>query len=310
MSTKWNDNDSYIYDYTPIHDNMKKSISTYITAIFLAVFMLAGCTGSTDSKPVITVSIQPQKYFLEKIAGDKWEIKCLLSNGANPESYDPAMTHLLNLESSKAYFRMGNIPFESAIINKVHNNNPGLRIYNNSDGIELITGTHSHGDIKHTDAPDPHTWTSVKNAKIIARNMLDAMNDLDPQHKETYAKNYRKVVESLDSLDAGLDSLLASSRGKAFVVWHPSLSYFARDYGLRQISLSPEGKEASVNMMQTAVDSARASGAEILFFQKEIDSRQAETANEQIGAKLVNINPLSYNWNKEIINIANAIARQ
>lgn len=108
----------------------------------------------------------------------------------------------------------------------------------------------------------------------------------------------------------GLDSLLASSRGKAFVVWHPSLSYFARDYGLRQISLSPEGKEASVNMMQTAVDSARASGAEILFFQKEIDSRQAETANEQIGATLVNINPLSYNWNKEIINIANAIARQ
>lgn len=93
-------------------------------------------------------------------------------------------------------------------------------------------------------------------------------------------------------------------------MWHPSLSYFARDYGLRQISLSPEGKEASVNMMQTAVDSARASGAEILFFQKEIDSRQAETANEQIGAKLVNINPLSYNWNKEIINIANAIARQ
>lgn len=123
-------------------------------------------------------------------------------------------------------------------------------------------------------------------------------------------KTTARSSNRLDSLDAGLDSLLASSRGKAFVVWHPSLSYFARDYGLRQISLSPEGKEASVNMMQTAVDSARASGAEILFFQKEIDSRQAETANEQIGATLVNINPLSYNWNKEIINIANAIARQ
>lgn len=56
--------------------------------------------------------------------GDKWEIKCLLSNGANPESYDPSLTHLLNLENSKAYFRIGNVAFESAIINKVQNNNP------------------------------------------------------------------------------------------------------------------------------------------------------------------------------------------
>lgn len=134
------------------------------------------------------------------------------------------------------------------------------------------------------------------------------MVDLDPGNKDEYARNFRSVITSLDSLDTSLDSILAPSRGEAFVVWHPSLSYFARDYGLRQISLSPEGKEASVNMMQASVDSARASGAKILFFQKDIDSRQAETANEQIEARLVNINPLSYNWDKEIIQIANAIA--
>lgn len=288
---------------------MNKIILQYISAALLILSAaFSSCAPRTESKPVITVSIQPQKYFLEKIAGDKWEVKCLLSNGANPETYDPSMTHLLNLETSKAYFRMGNIPFESAIINKVHNNNPGLRIYNNSDGIDVITGTHSHGDIEHADAPDPHTWTSVKNARIIAGNMYDAMVDLDPDNKNKYSRNYRNLMASLDSLDSSLDSLLSPHRGEAFVVWHPSLSYFARDYGLRQISLSPEGKEASVNMMQEAVDSAKASGAGILFFQKEIDSRQAETANEQIGAKLVNINPLSYNWDKEIKQIANAIA--
>lgn len=288
---------------------MKRIITRYLPiALLLLGAVLPACNRNLDNKPTITVSIQPQKYFLEKIAGDKWEVKCLLSNGANPESYDPAMTHLLNLESSKAYFRMGNIPFESAIINKVHNNNPALKIYNNSEGIELITGTHSHGDIKHADAPDPHTWTSVKNARIIATNMYNAMSDLDPKHKDTYSRNYLKVLESLDSLDSSIDSLLAPKRGESFVVWHPSLSYFARDYGLHQISLSPEGKEAPVNMLQEAVDSARTSGAHVVFYQKEIDSRQAETANRQIGATMVNINPLSYNWDKEIYNIANAIA--
>ena len=90
-----------------------------LTNILLSVILLyiGGCSAkSVFDKPVITVSIQPQKYMLEKIAGDKWDIKCLLSNSADPESFDPGMTHLLNLENSKAYFKIGNIPFESAII--------------------------------------------------------------------------------------------------------------------------------------------------------------------------------------------------
>lgn len=286
-------------------------IAAYITAVIATLLTLSigGCVSHTSHKPVITVSIQPQKYFLEKIAGDKWDVKCLLSNGADPESYDPSMTHLLNLENSKAYFRMGNIPFESAIINKVRNNNPALRIYNNSDGIEVITGTHSHGDIEHSDAPDPHTWTSVKNARIIAANMRDALTDLDPNNKDYYSRNFRSVMVSLDSLSTCIDSLLAPSAGRAFAVWHPSLSYFARDYGLRQISLSPEGKEASITMMQEAIDSAKRCDVDVFFFQKEIDSRQAETANRQIGASMVSINPLSYNWDKEMLQIADALSR-
>ena len=49
------------------------------------------------------------ELFIFKIVGDKWDVKCLLSNGANPESYDPSLTHLLNLENSKAYFRMSSV---------------------------------------------------------------------------------------------------------------------------------------------------------------------------------------------------------
>ena len=154
---------------------MKRSIFKYIITSLLTVaalgLFLRSCTSASTSKPTITVSIQPQKYMLEKIVGDKWEIKCLLSNGANPESYDPSLTHLLNLENSKAYFRIGNVAFESAIINKVQNNNPGLKLFDNSEGISLIRGTHSHGDVEHSTDIDPHTWTSVKNAKTIAANM-------------------------------------------------------------------------------------------------------------------------------------------
>ncbi len=288
-----------------IHILTKRSMS--LIAIVAAFICLGGCTPRPNGgKQAITVSIRPQKYFLEKIVGDKWEVRCLLGNSADPESFDPGMTHLLNLENSKAYFRIGNIPFESAIINKVKNNNPGLLLYDNSEGISLITGTHSHGgsDI------DPHTWTSIKNAKKIASNMYDAVIDLDPANKSYYGANLKKFLRELDSLDTHVDSLLRPMRGTAFVVWHPSLSYFARDYGLHQISLSPEGKEASVSMIKNSVDQAKKENAKILFYQKDVDSRQAVSINEQLGATLVEIQPLSYEWYSEMSNIANAIATQ
>lgn len=280
---------------------------TLLPALMLTC-LLAGCGTQMATKPIITVSIQPQKYLLEKIAGDKWDVKCLLSNGANPESYDPSLTHLMNLENSTAYFRIGNIPFESAIITKVTKNNPDLKIIDSSEGIALITGTHSGhaGDMEI----DPHTWTSVKNAKKIASNMYNGLVGLDPENKSVYTRNFKKLLANLDSLDNSIKEKLAPCQGESFIVWHPSLSYFARDYGLKQISLSPEGKEASVTMMQSAIDHSKEAGAKVLFYQKDIDSRQAVVANEQIGAKLVTINPLSYNWEGEIINIADALSQQ
>lgn len=91
-------------------------------------------------------------------------------------------------------------------------------------------------------------------------------------------------------------------------MWHPSLSYFARDYGLHQIALSPEGKEMSVEDISRAVETARRDSARVMFFQKDADSRQAQTVNDQIGARVVEINPLDYDWKGEMLNIANAMA--
>lgn len=290
-----------------------KHKTPYAILLAVAAWVIAvavtGCVGrALSDKPVITVSIQPQKYFLEHIVGDKMEVKCLLSSGSNPETYEPGMSHLVNLGKSEAYFCIGNIGFEAAIVDKVRANNPDIKIFNNAEGLSLIMGTHGHDDNSATHEVDPHTWSSVKNAKIIVANMYKAVIDMDPKHKGYYAKNYDNFMTQLDSLDRRLGKMLADKRGKAFIVWHPSLSYFARDYGLNQIAIGTENKEMSVTEMQHRIDMAKGSGAKVFFFQKEFDSRQAQVVNEQIGAEMVPVNPLNYKWNEEMLIIADAIA--
>ncbi len=245
--------------------------------------------------------------MLEKIVGDKFEVSCMLNEGNNPEAYEPSMTHLMNIEHSVAYFCIGYIGFEDAIVVKACINNPELKVYNNSKGINLIYGTHYTHDQYNNEA-DPHLWTSVKNALVIAKNMLDAVIELDPDNAKTYTANYNKFKSELETLDADLKAQLAPKRGATFLVWHPSLSYFARDYDLHQVSLGYEGKEIPIDKLKENIDTARQSGAKVLFVQQEFDTRQVETIGNELGVKMVEINLMSYNWETEIINIANAVA--
>lgn len=276
--------------------------------MILAVF--AGCSSQSDNKPVITVSIQPQKYFLDQIVGDKIDVKCLLSNGGNPETYDPSFTHLMNVDRSIAYLRVGNVGFEEAILGRIQESNPDLKIISTSEGIDLIKGTHSHGDAKgdKIHEVDPHTWSSVRNARIIARNMLNAVVELDPSNAKYYRQNFERFDARLDSLDKAYDTVLKAHRGESFMVMHPSLSYLARDYGLNQISIGQNGKESSVGMMQNSIDNAVSNNARVLFIQKNLDSRGADAVNAGINARRVEINPLSYDWETEMTRIVNALS--
>jgi len=269
----------------------------------LSALIATGCSDRRTSRPIVTVSIPPQKMLLEQIVGDKYDIRCLLSGASDPENYDPSFTNLLNTDKSVAFLCMGNIGFEKAVIGKIHNSSPDLPIFNTSEGVTPITGTHG------ADETDPHTWTSVVNARIIASNMLRAMTAVDPDSKGLFTENYKRLTHRLDSLDNTLRATLANAPCKSFVVWHPSLSYFARDYGLTQIVVGGmENKEISIPILQENIEKARKSGSQIMFVQKEADSRQAETVSGHIGIRTVEIRPLAYDWEQELIKIADAIA--
>ncbi|MCI8998856.1 MAG: zinc ABC transporter solute-binding protein [Muribaculaceae bacterium] len=289
---------------------MKSSFNIFliISGLLLALGIVAACTSAPSESKIVTVSIEPQKYLLEQITGDRVEVRCLLANGANPETYDPSVTHLMNLQKSMGFLRMGNIGFESALLDKIHQANPELPIYNTSDGISLITGTHSHNGVIHGDV-DPHTWSSVKNAKVITKNMLDAMIEIDPANKAYYQRNYTRFASHLDSLDNAITAKLAHVHGKAFLVWHPSLSYFARDYGLEQVVVgNAEHKDVALGSLREVVEHAREHEADIFFTQKDFDSRQVSAINSQIGAREVSINPMAYEWENEMLTLADALA--
>lgn len=288
------------------NDNIKIRVFLPMAMAIVAMAMaVCGCGGTEDERPVLTVSIEPQRALLEDIVGDRFEVRTLLSSGANPETFEPTIRTRMDVDKSKAYFTIGGMPFETNLASTLPRT---VHLVDCAKGIKLIYNTHDHGE-GHKHIADPHTWSSVRNARIIACNMYEAVVSIDAEGKEYYRNRYEALEKRLDSLDRAWTEKLKSAPTRAFAIWHPSLSYFARDYGLRQISVGFENKEMPPSAMAHTAAEAREAGVRVLFFQREYDSRQAQSMNQMLGARLVIINPLDYDWEGQLYTVVKALCR-
>lgn len=280
--------------------NMKSRI---LQSLFIGMALLgmASCKPNrgNDNRPSVTASIAPLTFFIEEIGGNRLDINILAPSSADPETFEPTMAQMRRLSASQLLFTTGNLPFEEKISAGGKNK---YSVVNLSDSLQLIMGTHGH------DEADPHIWVSLHNAQIISRQVERALAKTYPEYASEFADNLAKLERRLQEEDAKISQLLAPYRGGSFLVWHPSLSYFARDYGLNQIALSQEHKEMSINQLKERIEKTRTDSALVFFFQKEYDNRQAQIVTDATGLQPVEIAPLSTDIIATINTAANAFS--
>ena len=275
----------------------------------LTLLVLSACnnTSPKDERSLLTVTIEPLRYFTEAIGGDYFQIISMVPKGSNPESYDPAPQQLIDLSKSQAYFRIGYIGFEQSWMKKLEANAPNMKVFDTSKGIDLIQGEgHWHGDHFHEGGVEPHTWNSTKNASIIADNICQALCELDTEHQAYYKHRTDSLKKLFDQTDKEIRSLLEEA-DSTFLIYHPALSYFARDYGLKQISIEENGKEPSPAQLKNLIETCRKEKVHVIFVQQEFDQRNAQLIADELGVSIVSINPLSYDWREEMLHVAKAL---
>ena len=282
---------------------MKKLI--YI--LTLLICCACGNTPHQNEKPILTVTIEPLRYFTEAIAGNQYQVVSMVPKGSSPESYDPTPQQLVNLSRSQAYLRIGYIGFEQAWMKKLEENNPDMKVFDTSKGVNLIRDKgHWHGDHFHEGGVEPHIWNSTQNAAVIADNIYTALCELDVTHQSDYKQRLDSLKQIIRQTDVNIRTLLENA-DSTFLIYHPALSYFARDYGLKQISIEEGGKEPSPAQLKALIDTCRKENAHTIFVQQEFDQRNAQLIADELGVKVVSINPLSYDWSEEMLRVVRAL---
>ncbi|MFW5831407.1 MAG: metal ABC transporter solute-binding protein, Zn/Mn family [Prolixibacteraceae bacterium] len=277
---------------------MKKLI---LVLIFAVLFFSCNSNKSGNDngaeKKVVTVSILPQKTFVKKIAGDDFKVNVLIPPGASPAAYTLLPSQLKDIADSDVWFRIGYIGFEHSWKDKIEQANEDMKVVDLSEGLGLIRGEEEqHGDHVHAGGVDPHIWLSPKRVKTMAENILQVLTGLNPEKEQEYKNNYLKFIKEIDSLDTEITNALKPYRDRKIITFHPSLTYYAQDYGLEQVSLETGGKEPTPQHMARVAKMADKEDLRVIYIQSEFDRDHARVFAEEIDGEVIQVSPLNPDW--------------
>ncbi len=287
---------------------MKQRTITFISLFFCLIFCVA-CNSSfspqaNGEKLEIIVSIPPQKYFTQRIGGDRTNVNVMVRPGMDPHTYEPTPAQMKSLSQAQLYFSIG-VEFEDVWLPRFQDANPKLKFVDSSAGVERIamaTNENQTGEL------DPHIWLSPTNVRIIAKNIADALCQSDPQNSALYQNNLKLLLADIDKVDKDIHTVLDPLSNRKFITLHPAWGYFARDYNLEQIAIEVGGNEPSAAEMANLIEIAKKENIHIILAQPEFNTTAAETIAQEIDGKVVFLSPLEENWLENMEKVAHALA--
>ena len=295
-----------------------------IIRIFCLLWTVTCCiaaSAQSHAEPIsIFVSVAPQKYFVERIGGEQVQVQTMVKGGERPDVYVPSTDQIRQLADARLYFFTG-VPYEWSWREVFRQRFPTLRQVECCPGVDLIYDTHhhhhhvhhsdasadTHGDThhdshkdhedtreeaQHYDEYDPHIWVSPRQAVFIADQVLAELLPLAPEHEDFFRVNHQQLVADLKQLDEEIVQRRKTAATNILVVTHPSLAYFARDYGFEQISLEQYGVEVSAGSLVDIITDAKENNVQHVFVQKQFNENAARIFAQETGAEMVYFDPL------------------
>ncbi len=303
-----------------------------VVAMICSMFVQSGCRGrkstNIDSvgKSVITVSIPPLYGLAKAVVGEDFNIEILLTEGAAPETFSPTIKQISAVQNSAFFFSCNLMEFEKVVTKRI-SAQKAVRVINISQGCKIIENkefghdeecNHSHSHAPHSNAHnehshhhhgaiDPHTWMSPFELEVMARNIGEAICEAYPDSVK-YRTNLEQLMGEIKGRQVAYAEQLAAAGQRVFLIYHPALSYLARDYDLQQISLESEGKNPTPASLAEVVDIVNKCEIRQMMYQVEYPYGVIKPIVDMLGVNMVQINPLSANILSELDVVVNTIS--
>ena len=239
---------------------MKKIISPLLAVLMLAG-ILTGCASqaemptvtatppgsqaesAADKKIRIVTTIFPEYDWVREILGDKGdsaEITMLLDSGVDLHSYQPTADDIIKISDCDLFVYVGGESdgwVEGALKSAANKNRKVIHLLDAlGDSVkeeETVEGMQEEEEDHEEKEYDEHVWLSLKNAKTLVGAISAALQELDPDNKDTYAANADAYGQKLSALDAEYQKAVSAGTYKTVLFGDRfPFRYLVDDYGL------------------------------------------------------------------------------
>ena len=239
---------------------MKNVFSALLAALML-VGILTGCTNQAEMPTVtaapagsqaesaaeekirIVTTIFPEYDWVREILGDKAdsaEITMLLDNGVDLHSYQPTADDLIKISDCDLFVYVGGESdgwVDDALKSAANRDRKVINLLEVlGDSVkeeETVEGMQEEEEDQEEKEYDEHVWLSLKNAKTLVGAISAALQELDPDNKDTYAANADAYGQKLSALDAEYQKAVSAGTYKTLLFGDRfPFRYLVDDYGL------------------------------------------------------------------------------
>lgn len=276
----------------------------------IVLLLAAACSGAQTASPgapeagklnvVATTTIVGD--IVHQVGGEHINLTILLRPGDDPHDFDPAPQEIARVADADILFASG-AGLEATFLDRLMENaGSDTRLVEVSAGIQLLEAAGEHleelsaeaaADPAAEHAGDPHTWMDPNNVMVWTRNIAAALQEADPQNKDTYAANAEAYIRELRDLDTWIREQVEAvpADRRELVTDHTVLTYFADEYGFEQTGALIRGysslAEPSAAELARLEDTIRQLDVKAVFVGNTVNPGLAQRVAGDTGTRLV-----------------------
>jgi ABC-type Zn uptake system ZnuABC Zn-binding protein ZnuA len=281
---------------------------------------------AADADPALELfaTLAPITDLVQRVGGERVTVRSLVPPGADAHTYEPRPQDVVGLSEADGYLGIGldlndgalrlaeeTLPDGAPVVllgetaldrdalvfdhSHDHGHSHGDDDHGHSHGDDH---GHSHGDDDHGHShgddelgPNPHVWTSLRNAMALVDGIRDTLTELDPDGADVYTANAEALLEEIAELELRVRdaALTIPASNRTLVTYHDAWTYFARDYDLTfATAIQPSDyTEPSASEVRGLIDLIRELDVPVVFGSEEFPTPVLEAIAEETGAVYV-----------------------
>ena len=264
-------------------------------SILFAVLLVGIFSSANAGNIKVVTTTTDLKSITEMVGGNKVSVSSIATGYQNPHFVDPKPSYIINLSNADLFVTVG-LDLEtgwspsllsSSRNSRIQKGSPGYVDASESVGLLQVPTSLNRGEGDIHIYGNPHYWLDPLNGKVIARNIANGLERIDPANKIFYETNLQTFFTKINNKMAEWQAKMAPYKGSKIIAYHNEWCYFEKRFGLEIVDfMEPKpGIPPSPSQLVKVIKEVAANKIKVIISSPYFTTSSSDVVAKQTGVK-------------------------